>query len=111
MRVMRVPGHDRLCRLPGDTPVLELNLGPFTPERVAKLNRLVATMDDDFHVRRRAYTSAEVGEFLLLSERTLRRVRAAHPDEITWRDTGSRVLWYPEDIELLRLFLRRGGRQ
>lgn len=109
MRVMRVPGHDRLCRLPGDTPVLELNLGPFTPERVAKLNRLVATMDDDFHVRRRAYTTSEVAKILGSSERSLRRLRADHPSEISWRVLGSRVFYYAEDIEVLRAFLLRGG--
>lgn len=106
---MRIRGSDRVWYPQGGPPVLALSLNPVTPERVSHLNTLLAPMDDEHHLRRRAYTSAEVALIVGVSQSTLGRWRVEHRDELSWRAYGGRIKFLPEDIELLRAFLARGG--
>lgn len=108
---MRIPGPDRLWRTPGAAPVLGLHVGPVGPDRVAILNRLLATMDDEANIRRRSYSTVEVAKIVGSSERTLRRLRHDYGDELSWREYGGRIRYLPEDIELLRLFLSNRHRE
>lgn len=107
MRVLRIPGRDQLWWSPGEAPVLGLHYGPVTPDRAAALNRLLAPMDDDHHIRQQSYSTDEVAIILRCSPRTIRRTRADYPDHVSWQMHGNRVRYYPADIERTRAFLAR----